>query len=99
MPDTTQQTAPKTLYMSQEELKHAYEIACWTGNAELTIHQLLTHVAKLQNRCRTLENTQKAAIDLYDNRLGHRDDNPLWSAPQDLWRKLGTCLGENKLVG
>lgn len=33
-----------------------------------------------------------AAVALYDNRLGHRDDNPQWSAPQELWRALGAAL-------
>jgi hypothetical protein len=53
----------------------------------------------LLDDCETLEAEVKklraAATDLYDNRLGHRDDNPLWSAPQDFWRTLGKVLGHD----
>ena len=42
-----------------------------------------------------LKKLRAAATDLYDNRLGHRDDNPLWSAPQDFWRTLGDALGDD----
>ncbi len=33
-----------------------------------------------------------AAIALYDNRLGHRRENPLWSAPQEFWTALGAAI-------
>lgn len=31
----------------------------------------------------------KQAENLWDNRLGHREDNPVWHSPQDIWKSLG----------
>ena len=36
----------------------------------------------------------EAARNLYDNRLGHRDDNPAWHSPQSFWRGLGAALDD-----
>ena len=46
---------------------------------------------------RKLRKTQEAAQNLYDNRLGHRYDEPLWSAPQGFWIQLGKVLDETRL--
>ncbi len=35
---------------------------------------------------------RRAAQELWDNRLGHRDDNPVWSGPQSFWLTLGCAL-------
>jgi hypothetical protein len=52
---------------------------------------LLDDCAALEAEIKKL---RAAATNLYDNRLGHRDDNPLWSAPQDFWRTLGDALDD-----
>lgn len=51
-----------------------------------------TDAAKIEMLPPKVQTTLFAAKDLYDNRLGHRPENPLWSAPQDFWKKLGAAL-------
>jgi len=34
--------------MSKETMKEYYEVGCWAGNAQVTIHKLLIHVSKVQ---------------------------------------------------
>ena len=51
---------------------------------------VLTYIQTLEKEHREM---RAAAVDLYDNRLGHRDDNPQWSSPQYFWKKLGDVLG------
>ena len=34
----------------------------------------------------------EATVDLFDNRLGHREENPTWYAPRELWRNLAEAL-------
>jgi len=45
------------------------------------------------------EKIMKAAVNLYDNRLGHRPGNPCWHAPKNIWEELGKAIyGEQEQV-
>lgn len=39
-----------------------------------------------------LEAVARAAKNLWDNRLGHRPDNPVWHSPRDIWEPLGGAI-------
>lgn len=69
---------------------------------------LFIEIAELKDKIEGLENSfsfkklydlqQKLSVaedaieDIYSNRVGHREDNPLWSANQYFWKNLDKAL-------
>ena len=79
-----------------QPLSHANAKMCHAdrGNLLNDCDSMEAEIKRLDLLILSCRELKAAATDLYDNRLGHRDDNPLWSAPQDFWRKLGIALND-----
>lgn len=43
-------------------------------------------------RILALMSVANVAQELWDNRLGHRPGNPVWSSPKEFWKDLGQAL-------